>query len=269
MAVKFLDSKAAKFQEIECSEKDLFCWWFLFHINIGNPGSSSMQGFAENIKVLPNGKFTGEGHLFQYPAYWLLKGVPPETELSNGESLIEFIESEDWQKNLYLANDKEPSWYLIGERILPSLPRVDTNYSDETACMGSHYLVGLYAQNPDSPLFRLELEKYKELLDEVMQTSPEEALSQPGKADILIHSFETLCLVDQRQIIDAKFFNYNMRFLEAFSRLINRDLRNASSPEQFVNSRSETAYLTAGMLGHFRYGLRVCAGFERNRLRSF
>ena len=132
-ALKYLEQDAKYFAGLKCSRNDEFCWWFLFHIRIGDSGSHSMRKFITQTPISNTGNLTGEGHIFQFPAYAILKGVSLDTELSNGLTLEEYIQNQDWLYKFQTSQDKEPSWYLIGQSLYSDLIPIQTAYNDELA----------------------------------------------------------------------------------------------------------------------------------------
>jgi hypothetical protein len=267
-AVSYLDKIAKNFDNLHCSSKDEFCWWFLFHIRIGDSGSQSMQRFAEQVPFQNSGHFMGEAHVFQYPAYWLMKRVNRSTNLQTGQTIDQFVKNRNWPEVFRNSKDKEPSWYLIGQKFYPSLPKVSPLYSKEASCLGSHYLVGLSIDESNSLIFDKQLNLYINKLRNVTQYDADEAIYDPFKADIVVHAPESLCLSGRRDLIDSDLFYYNLEFLEAFSNEFEKGFSKVNSPESFVKADSSIAYLTASVLGHFRHGLKVCAGIQQNPLRT-
>lgn len=267
-ATGYLDRVAKNFDTLNCPVDDHFCWWFLFHIKIGESGSGPMTEFARSVPVKKaNDSFVGEAHIFQYPSYWAIKGVKSSTKLKSGASIEDYVYSKDWLWLFANSPDPEPSWYLMGKHFYPDLPEVSASYRGETACLGSHYLVGLSSNNANPALFKLKLNDYYERLHKAMQSPPEEAFKDPFKADLIAHAMETFCLSGRADLIDEETFLYTLKYLEVYSNEFDREIGRHTSLNDFVKRDSEIAYATAEMLGHFRNGLKVCAGIEPNRLR--
>lgn len=271
-AISYLDSIASRFNHLNCRLEDDFCWWFLFHLKIGEQGSRPMTEFARSVPFLnkvglTGNIFPGESHVFQYPAYWLLKGVPTNTILRNGRTVDDYIFSRSWDKVFKNSSDKEPSWYWIGRHFYPQLPQFQEHFdSDEVACLGSHYLVGLSQEHRSNPVYGEYLEDYYYRLKQAMRVSPEIALKDPFKADLIMHYMETFCLSGRPDLIDQESFFYTLKFMEAYSKKLNREYPKYLTQNDFVRPELEIAYATAEMLGHFRNGLRVCLDRNTNPL---
>jgi hypothetical protein len=261
-----LNSLAAAFNGVQCAQSDKLCWWFLFHLAIGDSGNKSMQRFADQVPISTQGIFTGEAHVFQYPAYWALKGVSPKTKLRNGQSLNNYIYQRNWLRAFAGNKDKEPSWYLIGQKFYRQLAPVTAVYYDEKACSGSHYLLGLSASGTNSALFYQQLFNYKNELKQVFYYPPEQALINPKQADLITHSLEALCLSGQREAIGGEQFVYTLHFLEHFYAIFSQQMVQAGDAQEFLKGNTDIVVLTADLLGHFRYGLKVCANLEPNYL---
>ncbi|MDX1920666.1 MAG: hypothetical protein SFU25_08045 [Candidatus Caenarcaniphilales bacterium] len=274
-AIRYLDGVSQKFSNLSCSVNDDFCWWFLLHVKIGEKGSRPMLEFARSVPIFGKPRlrnnieniFPGESHVFQYPAYWLLKGVPTNTLLRNGQTIEEYILNRDWERAFTKSSDKEPSWYWIGKAFYPQLPAFEEQFDPkEVACLGSHFLVGLSQSKRQSPVYTRYLEDYYYRLKQAMRVSPEIALKDPFKADLLMHYMETFCLAGRPDLIDKESFFYTLKFMEAYTKEFNREFAKSSSINSFVKADSEMAYATAEMLGHFRNGLRVCLNRSANPL---
>jgi len=265
-AILELDEIARVFDDLRCAADDHFCWWFLFHVRIGERGPTAMTQFVRSLPLnQPGRNFVGEAHLFQYPAYWAIKGVNPNTRLKSGLTIADYVYERNWAWDFATGADKEPSWYLMGRHFYPDLPNVSAQHKDEKACLGSHYLVGLSVNKKHRKLFELELDDYYQRLLEAMKGSPEEAFRDPFKADLIAHAMETFCLSGRVDLIDRQMFMYALRYLDVFKREFKQEFNN-SDVKNFVRADSEIAYATGEMLGHFRNGLRVCSKDEVNRL---
>ncbi len=273
----YLDRTAHKFDSLSCAKDDVFCWWFLFHIRIGDTGSEPMARFAQRAYLSDdldsNGfLFIGEGHVFQYPAYWLLKGVKPETLLRAGYTFEDLIQNTNWPYVRQVSSDKEPSWYLIGRHFDSKLPRISPKYRGNIACAGSHYLVGLSVDSRHIELFDQELAEYMQNIDYAIQSFSETGLLDRQQSDLIAHAMETLCLSGRQDLISPDLFWVSMEFTKQFKSDFESSfavsLRSSNSLNGFVTPNHEIAYMTAEMLGHFRNGLKVCFGIEPNRLRK-
>lgn len=270
VALEYLDKDAEYFNHLKCSPMDEFCWWFLFHVRIGDSGAAPMQRLSSQIPISLNGNLKGQGHIFQFPAYWLLKGVPPDALLTNGQTIDEYIKNTNWLYNFEISSDKEPSWYLIGQNFYPELYNISAEFEGPLACGGSHYLVGLYAAG-EKQIFKKQLKIYLRNLEQAIEYTPEQVLADPHKADLIMHSFETLCLTGNRELIQEKLFSYNLLFLNHFQRQFDNLINSQASlqPKDLQNKNEDLAYALADMLGHFRYGLKICAEKEYNHLKPF
>ena len=273
----YLDRVARKFDSLSCAKNDVFCWWFLFHIRIGNTGSESMTRFAQKAYLSDDLDsdgflFIGEGHIFQYPAYWLLKGVKSDTLLRAGYTFQDLIQNTDWPYIQQISADKEPSWYLMGRRFDSTLPKISPRYRGNLACGGSHYLVGLSVNPRHEELFEQELAEYMQNIDDAIQSFSETGMLDRQQSDLIAHAMETLCLSGRQDLISADLFWVSMAFTKQFKSdfesSFTANINSNNSINAFVTPNHEIAYITAEMLGHFRNGLKVCYGIEPNRLRK-
>lgn len=261
-----LDRLAARFHNVQCSNKDDLCWWFLFHLAIGESGPGNLSHLLSIAPERASGNLAGEAHVFQVPAYSLIKGVNPNTKLQSGQRLEEYILSRDWIRALELSSDREPSWYLVGRAFYKTLRPIHPEYYEEKSCMGAHYLLALSIDEAHLPYFQRELDLYHRNLRAALEFPAAEALKDPQKADLLTHSFEALCLSGQRELIDAEHLIYTLAFLDEFDYVFEEQFTSSGSAENFLKSDLETVVLTGDILGHLRHGLRICANLERNRL---
>jgi len=264
-AISYLDELAIPFNNLKCEKNDEFCWWVLFHTSIGGSGNKQMQNFATSVPFnYTKNVFVGESHIAQYSSYYLLKKVSLNTVLKSGETLNEYIINRDWLKDFRQNADKEPSWYLIVNHFYKSLPEISPVYNTERACQGGHYLVGVSTKkNIYQSLFDYELRDYYYRFKQAAQTFTPADLYNPYKADLLTHGLETLCLSGHLELIDEQLFYANLLLLQTYSIEIEKERKKYNTPEAFVKGNKELAYSTGEILGHFRNGLRVCSGMER------
>jgi hypothetical protein len=265
-AINYLDDLAIPFNNLKCAANDDFCWWVLFHVSIGESGNKQMKKFATSVPFnYHKNVFAGESHIAQYSAYWLLKRLPLNTILTDSQTINEYILRRDWVRDFWQNEDKEPSWYFMVNRFYTRLPQVSPVYPNtERACQGGHYLVGLSTQKHlYKPLFDYELRDYYFRLKQTIQTFKPQDLHNPVKADLISHGMETLCLSGHRELIDESIFYTSLYLVQTYSLEIERERKKYTSPEAFLKGNRELAYSTAELLGHFRNGLKVCAGFEK------
>ncbi|HEY9886493.1 MAG TPA: hypothetical protein V6C96_04455 [Vampirovibrionales bacterium] len=259
-ALNYLDQIALYFEELECERSDAFCWWFKFHKSIGDNGPRSSIEFANSVPSKANSKFNtffvGESHVFQYPAYWLVKGVPLSTKLSSGKTLKQFIEEHNWEQ---LLQKEEDSWYQLGNYFLKQPSSNSTTLNSDNinyACGGSHKIIASYLTSKSS--FQKELNEFLAKLEKGKDSHPSVILNKPQIIDPFFHSFEVLCSTINEDKFSLEQIQYHFNLLQAFSSEFERSFTSSASLKSFINEENEIAYTTAEMLGHYRYGLRLC-----------
>jgi hypothetical protein len=265
-AIASLDETSHYFDDLRCSPYDSFCWWFLFHLSIGETGNKAMRHFAQRVPYKADGTFVGEAHVSQYSAYWFLKGIPSDTTLSTGETFNEHMYSTDWKNLFRQSTDKEPSWYLISEAFAPDLPKISPRYEKEKSCMGSHYLIGLYADKSNRKLYESYLQDYYYRVYEVLNVHPSQALTDETKSDLILHSFESFCLTGQKHLISKELFYYSIDLLNLYLKQLKQKMDQYPDPNSLIANDSEFIFLSGEVFGHFRNGLKVCSGVEQNRI---
>ncbi len=196
-----------------------------------------------------------------------MKKVPINTTLKNGETLENYIFSRNWLELFEDNLDKEASWYRVGQIYYPELPNVSVHLSkSEMSCLGSHYLIGssLHPRKYAKQHKSLLKEFYFNLQNLVHSQNPTEALHNPLSSDLIVHSYETFCLSNRKDLIDRKFFFYSLKYIEKFAQAFEQNFSGENSALDFIQTKSEIAYTTAEVLGHLRYGLKVCSAMENH-----
>lgn len=270
------------FKSLKCGLSDHVCWWFLFHLAIGESSNDLMTKFAQKVplrfsKELGYGSFAGEAHIAQYPAYWLLKGVKLNTLLDSGQSIKDYLNNTPWEKvhidtisrtNTYNVNE-ELSWYWMAQALYPQLPVLTQSTHFESACGGGHHLSGLYfAQSPE---FDDELEEFMQKINTMVLSKniPPAYQNYPYyelyKFYVLSHAFESLYLSKQQALIDDKLVDKAIKHIEAIYKHFLAVKVQVESPEQFletIKADGTSHYYYGDTLGHFRFGLNLCSGKE-------
>ena len=277
-----LDEMANYFKKLKCGLSDNVCWWFLFHLSIGEPDTELMTKFAQKVPLrfsseLGYGSFAGEAHITQYPAYWLLKGVSLNTNIDSGQSIKQYLNSTPWEKvytdtvnktNTYNVNE-ELSWYWMARSVYPSLKPLEQTSSFESACGGGHHLSGLYFSQ--SPEFTTELNEFMSKVHTMVLSKniPKAYKNYPYyelyRFYVLSHAFEGLYLTKQQALIDDRLVNKAIEHIETIYSHFLQTKATVNNPQEFfeyIKSDGTSHYYYGDTLGHFRFGLNLCSQRE-------
>lgn len=298
-----LDALSKKFSSgLHCEKDDYFCWWFLFHLNIGREGNGGMQSFAHSVPIITKYKdgqiiekegkkykeidyeiFAGEAHIFQMPAYWILKGVPLSLRLSNGRTLREYIRQTDWEKVLSDVLIKkntnyinpELSWYNLGRQRVEWLPELSALSEeefpkDQISCGSSHELAS------ERPVSEERLVNYSAKIKNMLENV------QPTDVDLeslflATHVLEAYSLIGRRDLIDQELLDFELRFGDDMIDKFERNLKELKrempldgidefdenfNANAFLEKFPDASYGFADLFGHFLFGLRLYLGKE-------
>lgn len=278
-----LDEMGKYFSDLKCAKNDLPCWWFKFHVAIGETGPQSMTRFAHEVPLFYRpefayGHFAGEAHIAQYPAYWKMKGISEQTVLSSGQTLQEFIFQTPWEKIYYdtlhrthpVNINEELSWYSVLRSYHPELKNIQQNTAFESACAGGHHLTGLYYAN--DLRYGAELNEFNGKVQDLILAKelPPAYKSYPYvdllRFYVLSHLFETYYLTHNKALVDDELVDKAVAHINTIYKYFIAGKAKFNTPEEFVaeiKSGGFSLYYYGDTLGHFRYGLKLCAGMEK------
>jgi hypothetical protein len=279
--IKKLDSMASYFKDLKCKVDDKLCWWFKFHLAIGASGPQTMTKFAEIAPLnkytkLGYGSFTGEAHIAQYPAYWLLKGVKTNTRLSSGKTIEDYILGTPWmkvytdteaRKNPVNVNE-ELSWYWITRSFYPQLKQIEQSTYFEESCGGGHHITGLYFAN--DPEFPDELKRFTKKVNGLILAGEKSEYKNSPYVDLyrlyfISHIFEAAELTGNSNVISNGLIKNASEHTDKLYKHFKEATAKAESPESFVEElkkKGHSIYYYGDSLGHLLYGLKMCAGMD-------
>ncbi len=281
-AINKLDKMSAYFSNLQCKPDDAQCWWYTFHLAIGDTGPASMTRFAQkvpykNFDKLGYGSFKGEAHVAQYPGYWLLKGVNTNTKLRSGSTLNEYIKNTPWSK-VYTDTVKkinpvnineELSWYWITRSFYPQLKKLEQTTHFEDSCGGGHHITGMYYNN--TPESKNELKGFMKKINGLVlsDTVPPEYKNYPYvdlyRFYVLSHAFESLYFTRNENLVSPKLVQKAVEHTNLMYGYFQNGKAQYADPENFfekIRSEGYAIYYYGDTLGHFRYGLKICAGVD-------
>ncbi|MDX1920429.1 MAG: hypothetical protein SFU25_06800 [Candidatus Caenarcaniphilales bacterium] len=276
-----MDEMAEYFKTVECPVDDRVCWWFRFHLAIGEVGSAGMTQFAKQVPLDNHpswgyANFMGEAHIAQYPAYYLLKGIDKNTPLKSKTSFVQYLDKTPWKKMYTDTVSKENtvninhelSWYWIAKAKYPSLPMfVQSTAPYEEACEGGHHLPGLYFSN--DPSFPAELKEFNDRLKKLVipKVVPASMKSDPyielKRFYALSHAFEDFMLTDQKKLISQALIDRAVEHVDKLEEHYKINKPKFKSASEFFHTAKMDGYFHyyyGDTLGHFRYGIHMCTG---------